>query len=308
MRMRRGGFQTRRIAVLMGGTSAERSISLKTGKAVLASLKRQGLTARGIDAQADLPQQLKRHRINFAFIALHGPGGEDGVVQGLLEWLKIPYTGSGILASALAMDKVASKRAFESAGLPTAAWRCISKADAMTRSPLRLPVAVKPPDQGSAIGISIVRSPREWSGALKTGFRYGPTVLVESFLKGPEITIGMLGDEALPIVEIVAQAGAFYDFKSKYAPGGSRHILPARISAAHARQSRQMAIKACQILGIRGAARVDLIVDHQLGPCLLEVNTIPGMTETSLLPEAARAAGYHFDALVRRIGELAHGV
>jgi len=296
----------KRIAVLLGGTSAERPISLKTGGAILASLKRQGFNARAIDAQKNLPEQLKRHRINFAFIALHGPGGEDGVVQGLLEWMKIPYTGSGVLASALAMDKVASKRALESAGFPSATWCVVSQSDAPSRCPLKLPVAVKPPDQGSAIGVSIVRSPAQWEKALQIAFRFGPTALVESFLDGPEITVGVLGDEVLPVIEIVAQAGEFYDFKSKYAPGGSRHILPARISSAHTKQAQQLALKACQILTIRGAARVDLIVDKRRGPCILEVNTIPGMTETSLLPEAARAAGYDFDALVRRIAQLSH--
>jgi len=295
-----------RIAVLLGGTSAERPISLKTGKAILSSLKRQGFNVIAIDAQKDLADQLKRRRINFAFIALHGPGGEDGVVQGLLEWMKIPYTGSGVLASAMAMDKVVSKQLFDAAKLPSAKWVCIPKSEVnrFSRPPLSLPLVVKPSNQGSAMGVSIVRKAFDWPKALKTGFRYGDTLLVESFLEGPEITVGVLGDQVLPIIEILAQAGDFYDFKSKYAPGGSRHILPARISAAHARLAEKYTRDACRVLGIRGAARVDLIVDKRRGPCLLEVNTIPGMTETSLLPEAARAAGLDFDALVRRIMEL----
>jgi len=305
----RSTLRNKKIAVLLGGTSAERCISINTGQAILASLKRQGFSAIAIDAQKDLAQQLKRKKINFAFIALHGPGGEDGVVQGLLEWMQIPYTGSGVLASALAMDKVASKRVFDSAKLPSAPWTVIAKSEAsrFQKPPMPLPLAVKPSNQGSALGVSIVRRPKDWAAALKTGFRYGDTLLVESFLDGPEITVGILGDQVLPIIEILAQAGEFYDFKSKYAPGGSRHIFPARISPAQAKRSLTLAREACQVLGVRGAARVDLILDKRRGPCLLEVNTIPGMTQTSLLPEAAKAAGLDFDALVKKIAELALG-
>jgi D-alanine-D-alanine ligase len=298
-------LRARRIGVLMGGTSAERAISLKTGRAITQSLQRQGFKVLAIDAAQPLPEALKKNKINFAYIALHGPGGEDGAVQGLLDWLKIPYTGSGVLASALAMDKVASKRLFAAEGLPTAPWVCVTKMVPGTIfGKLGMPVVVKPASQGSAVGISIVKSSREWTKALRAAFRYDNTVLVEKFLEGPEITIGILGREALPIIEILPQHDRpFYDFHAKYAPGGSRHILPARISASAARRSTELAHAACAVLGIRAVARVDLIIDRRRGPSLLEVNTIPGMTETSLLPEAARAAGMNFDALVLKIAE-----
>jgi D-alanine-D-alanine ligase len=303
-------FRSRRIGVLMGGTSAERSISLKTGKAIFDSLKRQGFKVVAMDAAKPLPESLKRNKINFAYIALHGPGGEDGAVQGLLEWMKIPYTGSGLLASAIAMDKVTTKRLFDAAKLPTAPWSSIEKRDvgAHRSAPVSFPVVVKPASQGSAVGISIVKKEKDWPAALKNAFRYDKTVLVEAFLQGPEITVGILGREALPIIEILPQHDRpFYDFHAKYAPGGSTHILPARISAAAARRSKELSLAACKVLGTRAVARVDLIIDRRRGPCLLEVNTVPGMTETSLLPEAARAAGIDFDALVLKIAEYSVG-
>ena len=314
----------RRIGVLLGGTSAEREISLKTGRAIYLSLKRQGLHATSIDAAIALPETLKKNKIDFAYIALHGTGGEDGRVQGLLEWLKIPYTGSGVLASALAMDKVASKRLFESAKLPTAAWYSLHKPRLLSSEEMRqvhpdscrggmecrlpLPVVVKPASQGSAVGISIVKRAKDWPQALMTAFRYDDYVLVEKFLKGTEITVGVLGNQVLPVIEILPQHHRpFYDFHAKYSRGGSRHILPARISSHAAARAKALALSACRILGTRGAARVDFIIDRRRGPCLLEVNTIPGMTETSLLPEAARAAGMDFDALVLKIAELSVG-
>jgi len=287
----------------MGGRSAERSISFLTGKAIFASLKRQGFTAVAIDAARPLPEALKKNKIDFAYLALHGTGGEDGCVQGLLEWLRIPYTGSGVFASAAAMDKKASKRLFDAAKLPTAPWYALDQPDGMG-SRLGYPVVVKPASQGSAVGVSIVKKANDWPAALKNAFRYDGTAIVERLLRGPEITIGILGRRALPIIEILPQHHRpFYDFHAKYAPGGSRHILPARISAAQARRATELAQAACQILGIRAVARVDFIVDRRRGPCLLEVNTIPGMTKTSLLPEAARAAGIDFDTLVLKIAE-----
>jgi D-alanine-D-alanine ligase len=300
-------FRRRRIGVLMGGTSAERSVSLKTGKAIFQSLRRQGFHAVAVDAARPLPEALKKNKIDFAYLALHGTGGEDGCVQGLLEWLKIPYTGSGILASALAMDKVASKRLFEAAGLPTAPWYALNTPDGKG-SRIGYPVVVKPVSQGSAVGVSIVKKAKDWPAALKNAFRYDRVVMVEKFLQGPEITVAVLGSQALPIIEILPQHHRpFYDFHAKYAPGGSRHILPARLPAAQARCATELALSACRALGTRAVARVDFIVDRRLGPCLLEVNTIPGMTETSLLPDAARAAGIDFDALVLKIAEYSVG-
>ena len=301
----------RRIGVILGGVSAERAISLQTGRAILRSLRRQGFHAVAVDAARPLARTLERLKINFAYLALHGPGGEDGAVQGLLQWLKIPYTGSGILASALAMDKVASKRLFDAGRLPSAPWFSLTREEAAAGAAraqrLGFPCVVKPSEQGSAIGISIVRSARQWPRAAREAFRFGSTLLVEKYLRGPELTIGVLGGRALPIIEIIPTAGPFYDFHAKYAPGGSRHIFPARIPAAAARKARALALSACRLLGVRAVARVDLIFDPKAGPCLLEVNTIPGMTPTSLLPEAAKAAGIDFDALVIRIAEYSHG-
>jgi D-alanine-D-alanine ligase len=302
-------LKKRTIGVLLGGQSAERAISLKTGRAIYQSLKHQGFSVVAIDAGADLPRQLKHSRINLAYIALHGPGGEDGVVQGLLEWMKIPYTGSGVLASAQAMDKAASKKLFEAAGLATAKWVTIkNRSPDVGRPPLQFPLVVKPASQGSAVGITVVKNAKQWPQALRTAFRYDTTALVETFLDGPEITVGVLGSQTLPIIEILPQHGRpFYDFHAKYAAGGSRHIFPARISEAQAVESARLSLAACAALGTRGAARVDLIIDKKSGPTLLEVNTIPGMTPTSLLPDAAAAAGISFDALVVRIIEASLG-
>ena len=304
-------LQSRRIGVIMGGRSGERAISLKTGRAIFQSLKRQGFKAVAIDAGKDLPVQLRRQKIQFAYLALHGPGGEDGTVQGLLESMGIPYTGSGVLASALAIDKIASKRLFQSAGLATPRWFEVKlpvPADIAARvRRLGFPVVVKPARQGSALGVSIVRHPKELAAALKKAFQLDANVLVEQFIKGPEITVGILGPHALPIIEIVPTGRSFYDFHAKYAPGGSRHLLPARISARAAQRARDLSLAACEALQTRAVARVDLIVGPKDSPTLLEVNTIPGMTETSLLPDAAAAAGISFDALVRQIMEYSVG-
>jgi D-alanine-D-alanine ligase len=320
-------FRGRRIGVLLGGDSAERAISLKTGKAIFSSLKRQGFRVVAIDAKKSLPEALKKHKIDFAYLALHGTGGEDGCVQGLLEWLKIPYTGSGVLASAAAMDKKTSKRLFDEAKLPTAPWYSMNKPRPLTReemtqppphcgghprggmgSRIGYPVVVKPASQGSAVGVSIVKKEKDWPSGLMNAFRYDDTVIVEAFLDGPEVTVGILGNQALPIIEILPQHDRpFYDYHAKYAPGGSRHILPARISTAETSKITELALAACRTLGTKAVARVDFIVDRKLGPCLLEVNTIPGMTETSLLPEAARAAGFDFNQLVLKIAENSVG-
>ena len=230
------------------------------------------------------------------------------------------FTGSGVLASALAMDKIASKRLFRTAGLSTAPWVDVplpprrpyppprsspTKVEEVYKniSKLGFPLVIKPASQGSAIGVSIVKSVREIPAALRKALRYGPPALAEKFLKGPEITVGIVGGQVLPIIEIVPVARAFYDFHAKYAPGGSRHLLPAHISPKATLQAKTLALAACRVLGIRAVARVDLFVDQRLGPCLLEVNTSPGMTETSLLPDAARAAGFSFDELVLKIME-----
>lgn len=317
-----------RVAVLMGGISKEREISLSTGRQVLAALDKSKYTPEALDPASLSPggttparsEELRpldiaawMHpdtRPDVAFIALHGKGGEDGTIQGLLELVGIPYTGSGVLASALAMDKVMSKRLFRAAGLPVpedivVGAGCLPDADELVGEvggKLGFPVVVKPSREGSTIGCTIVDTEHELWAAVQNALAYDHAVLVETFLKGVEITAGLLGNEdpeVLPLIEIVPRSG-FYDYEAKYAPGGSVHIIPARISEAARLAACDYARRAHQALGCRGMSRVDMIVVGDQ-PWLLEVNTIPGMTPTSLLPEAARAAGIEFPALLDRI-------
>jgi len=334
-----------RVAVLMGGRSSEREISLKSGDMVLRHLDRSRYDVIAFDTgvlqrlgetadrhelpapppTADLtalarlaPRAIERDSnqsgADVAFVALHGPGGEDGTIQGLLELLGIPYTGSGVLASALAMDKVVSKKLFRAEGIPTPRWRDYWKnncADAAViaaeaRSSLGLPLVIKPACEGSTIGISIARTEPELEPAIASAAAYGPHILAERFVEGVEITVGILGNrnpQVLPLVEIVP-AGGFYDYEAKYTPGATDEIVPARLGDRDAGRARELAVAAFEALGCRGIARVDMIVGPH-GPTVLEVNTIPGFTETSLVPRAAQAAGISFPALLDRIIELA---
>lgn len=297
----------KKIGVLYGGMSAEREISLSSGKAVLKALKDLKLNAIGIDAGKNLPEQLKKNKIDFAYIVLHGNFGEDGTVQGLLEIMGIPYTGCGVLASAIAMDKIYTKRILNSMKLPTPAWsmavkdsNSIKKEDGFAA--LKFPVVVKPATQGSAIGINIVNNKKELSSAFETAFKYDSKVIVEEYIKGTEITAGVLGNTALPVVEIVP-ANKFYDFDSKYKVGKSQHLIPPRLSAKTIKNIQELALKTFEALGCRAVARIDMIIDKNNKPWILEANTIPGMTETSLLPDEARAAGMSFNELVLKIIE-----
>lgn len=288
----------RRIAVLMGGQSAERRISLLSGRAVLKTLRELGLNATGVDLKRSQDLlRLARTRPEVAVICLHGPGGEDGKIQGALEWLGIPYTDSGVLASALAMDKYRSKQILEKTGLPTAPSFLVNDDLARLPASLKPPLVVKPNNQGSALGISIVKTQTKLARALVQARRYGSEVLVEKYLSGREISVGVLGCRALPVIEIVPKK-AFYDFEAKYAAGMSEHIIPARISAAARRTAQALALRAHRALGCRGATRVDLITGRSGRMSILEVNTIPGLTATSLLPEAARHAGVSFGQLI----------
>jgi len=298
----------RRIGVLMGGTSAEREVSLRSGRAIERALKAQGLEVEGIDVGPDVVERLRAGRVEVAFIALHGRGGEDGTIQGLLELSGIPYTGSGVLASALAMNKLYSKQLFEFHGLWTPPYR-VWKGDCKTpipvsKIPFGLPVVVKPLEEGSTIGVSIVREERELGPALEDAFHHGSSALIERYIPGKEITVGILGEEPLPPIEMVAASG-FYDYRAKYTPGMTEYLVPAPLMDASLRQVQEMATAAHRALGCAGFSRVDFRLDENGTPFVLEVNTVPGMTETSLLPKAAAAAGYDFQALTRRILELA---
>lgn len=298
-------LKKQRIGVLYGGRSSEREISLKTGAAVLEAFKELGCNAVCVDADTDLPFQLKKKKITFAFIALHGPWGEDGTVQGMLEIMGIQYAGCGVLSSALAMNKIYSKRIFDAMNLPTPPWSVLECTDTVNISRLakKLPVVVKPSTQGSAIGVSIVKQKKDLAPALKRAFGLDRQVLVEQYIAGTEITVGVLGDTVLPVIEIVPD-NEFYDFESKYQPGKSQHLIPPRLPGRVIRATQDLARRVFSAMNCRAMARIDMIVDKNDKPWILEVNTIPGMTETSLFPDAARAAGLSFTEMIVAIVEF----
>ncbi len=302
--MRQESFKKKKIGVMMGGLSREREISLRTGKAILKALLEKGYRALSIDVKEDIAERLIREQIDVAFIALHGRFGEDGTVQGMLELMRIPYTGSGVLASALALHKIMAKKLFVYEQIPTPAyevfcWKEIEKKPPKAIS-LPLPVVVKPAREGSTIGVSIVKREDELLPALKEAGRYDEQILVEEFVKGPEITVGILEDIPLPIIEIVPRSG-FYDYRSKYTKGETEYIIPARIPREKYLYAQEISLRAFRALGCSGCARVDLMTDEQGNPYVIDVNTMPGMTETSLLPKAAHYAGISFEELVERI-------
>jgi D-alanine-D-alanine ligase len=287
----------------MGGLSAEREVSLKTGGAVMEALRRRGYRPLAIDVGLDIARDLRRRRVDIAFVALHGRGGEDGSIQGLLESTNIPYTGSGVLASALAMDKKHSKMIFSALRLPTAPFTVLRDAVEGRKWPfpkLRPPVVIKPTREGSTIGISLVRKLRELPPALTEAFRYGDQVMVEKYIPGRELTVGVLGDRALPVVEVRAEGG-FYDYQAKYSSTTTRYLVPAPLNPRLGGRLRKMAVAAHQALDCRGATRVDFRLSPEGKPYILEVNTIPGMTPTSLLPKAALEEGLEFEDLVEWI-------
>lgn len=301
-----------RVAVLMGGKSAEREVSLNTGSQVSAALEAAGFEVRAIDTGASgFIAELEAATPDVVFICLHGRFGEDGTVQGLCELLGMPYVGSGVLASALAMDKVMSKHFYAQAGIASPKYLVVHRGEQIDFDGivayLGPKTVVKPANEGSAIGVTIVHEPAEMPAAVGEAFKYDRTVLVERFVSGVEITVGVLGNDhpiALPTLEIVP-TNEFYDYESKYLPGMSNHICPARISDDARVAAERMAVLAHQALGCRGMSRSDFIVTEEDGVLLLETNTIPGMTETSLLPDAAREAGIQFPDLCRHLVELA---
>jgi len=289
----------KKIGVLMGGLSAEREVSLKSGAAVLSALQARGFNAVGIDAGRDLAERLTAEAVEVAFIALHGRFGEDGSVQGLLEMMGIPYTGSGVLASALAMNKVYSKVVFRAAGLTIAPYQVLRPGEKLALS-FALPIVVKPSQEGSSVGVSIVRELGGIDAALAGAFRYDSEILVERFIDGREVQVGILDGQALGAIEIVPK-GEFYDYEAKYTPGMADHILPARLPAPVYADVLKAGELAYATLGCQSYSRVDFLVT-EAGECyILEVNTLPGMTDLSLLPEIARGAGIEFHQLIERI-------
>jgi D-alanine-D-alanine ligase len=296
-----------KVAVLFGGRSAEREVSLKSGAAVLASLLRSGVDAHAFDpAERDL-HELKTERFERVFIALHGRFGEDGTVQGALELMGIPYTGSGVLASALAMDKWRSKLVWQAAGLPIPAFTLLtadSDWDAVAAT-LGLPLFVKPANEGSSVGISKVKRVEDLPAAYLEAAKHDPLVLAESFIGGGEYTAAIVAGQALPVIRIVP-ANEFYDFEAKYLRDDTRYLCPAGLSAAQEQEMQRLAVQGFALLGGAGWGRVDFLCDEHGTAYLLEANTSPGMTDHSLVPMAARQVGMDFDALVLAILDSAH--
>ena len=292
-----------RVVVLYGGISAEREVSLSSGIQVIGALREAGFEVDAVDVGHDLGAVIAAltPKPDAVFNALHGRFGEDGAIQGVLDWLGIPYTHSGVRASALAMDKEAAKALFLSAGLPVAPGRLVSIADLEAADPLPLPYVVKPVNEGSSVGVSVVRGGDNRRAEIARGWTFGPAALVEEYIPGRELTVAVLNDRALAVTEIRAVAGAFYDYESKYADGGSRHIIPAPVHPDAYARAMEVAVAANRALGCRGATRCDFRYDDTAGEpgrlVLLEINTQPGLTATSLLPEQAAHCGISFPGL-----------
>ncbi len=309
--MSRQSFGT--IAVLMGGYSSEREISLRSGQAVADALSGEGHRVLPLDLTSDdtgrIIQQIQEIPIDVAFIALHGRLGEDGVIQGILEKLEIPYTGSGVKASQMAFNKILTQKALQAAGLPVPPNTCITdgrNVDFKTAwgQIKSTPLVVKAACEGSSIGVHIVRHPSEWEPAFKDALGYGPNIIVEQFIKGREFTAGIFDHEALPLVEICPKSN-FFSFTAKYQKGATQYVCPAEIPEALTRKIKELSLRAYETLGCEGFGRVDLRVDDKEQPFILEVNTIPGFTGTSLFPKAAAQAGYSFVQVCERLLDLA---
>ncbi|MDD4881079.1 MAG: D-alanine--D-alanine ligase [Gallionellaceae bacterium] len=296
-----------KVGVLLGGRSAEREVSLKSGGSVLAALRRQGVDAHPFDTAEHGLAELERAGFERVIISLHGRGGEDGTLQGALTLMGIPYTGSGVMASALGMDKWRSKLIWQAAGLPVPDYALLSADsdfDAVEKQ-LGLPLFVKPANEGSSVGVSKVRQHGGLRAAYAEAARHDPLVLAERYLSGGEFTVAILGDTALPAVKI-EPATDFYDYEAKYYRDDTRYLCPAGLTEALESEMRELAKQAFAVIGCRGWGRVDILLSEDGRPFLLEINTSPGMTDHSLVPMAARAAGLSFDELCLRILELAH--
>jgi D-alanine-D-alanine ligase len=298
-----------KVAVLMGGPSAEREISLKSGTMVLEALRRSGVDAHAFDPRDHGIEQLIAQRFDRAFIALHGRFGEDGTVQGALEYLGIPYTGSGVTASGLALDKWRTKLLWQAAGIPTPPYELLTRT-VLSDLPglvarLGLPLMVKPAREGSSIGMSKVISIEKLQAAYELAARYDEIVIAEQFIDGTELTAALLDDEALPLIRLETPR-VFYDYEAKYFAADTRYICPSGLPDDTEKHIQQVAQTGFTLLGCSGWGRVDVMLDRNGQPYLLEVNTIPGMTDHSLVPMAARARGMSFEDLVLRILESAH--
>jgi D-alanine-D-alanine ligase len=293
------------VAVLMGGWSSERAVSLRSGEACAKALEQEGFRVTCVDVDREVARRLSDLRPDVAFNALHGPFGEDGTIQGVLEILRIPYTHSGVLASALAMRKDMARAVMAAAGIPVAPGRLVARAEAAVRHVLEPPYVLKPLAEGSSYGVLIVKDGQEHppQELTRQDWRYGETLLAEKFVAGLELTCAVLGDRALDVIDIRATGGGWYDYDAKYARGGSIHVLPAKIKPNIYQLVQELALRAHTALGCRGVSRTDFRYDDRPEGAgelvVLEVNTQPGMTETSLAPELAAYAGLSFGGLVK---------
>ncbi|MFA5223721.1 MAG: D-alanine--D-alanine ligase [Candidatus Omnitrophota bacterium] len=302
-----------RVGVLMGGPSSERDISLKSGKAVLSALKESGVEAVGIDILTDNKEDnirlLNNSNLDCAFIALHGRFGEDGSIQEILEEADLPYTGSGVEASRLAMDKIGALKVFKAGKLYVPRSQFLEKGlydkGSKFKNELGLPVVVKPANHGSSIGLSIVDLEQEIPAAIELAFQFDRRIVIEQYISGRELTVGVLDEKPLPVIEIVPKH-KFFDFEAKYQAGLTDYIVPAVLEPEIAGKVQQAALRAHQLLGCFGCSRTDIILSRDNLPFVLETNTIPGMTSTSLLPKAARILGIDFNRLCLKLLELAY--
>ncbi|MBA2431300.1 MAG: D-alanine--D-alanine ligase [Chthoniobacterales bacterium] len=297
-------LQGKKVAVLRGGPGSEREVSLATGAGVIKALRSLG--AEVTDVEVKTPEFELPKEVEVAFIAIHGTFGEDGQVQQILEDRGVLYTGEGVEGSRTAFDKIASKEKFDAAGVTTPEWEVIAPGE---RPKMALPFVVKAPREGSTVGVYIVKQEAELDQALRDAAGYDQRILIEKFIPARELTVGVLGDQALPIIEIIAKEG-FYDFAEKYpflkpgTGGGAQHVCPAALSAERTWEIQELALRAFRALDLQVYGRVDVMLPAEGAPTVLEINTIPGMTETSLLPEAAAAAGISYPPLCARIIEL----
>lgn len=306
----------KKIVVVMGGPSTEAEVSRRSGKAILNALLEKGYQAEALELDPpNFPQQIKASGADFVFNALHGKYGEDGIIQGTLDMMGIPYTSSGVMAAAVTMDKVATKRFFMAEGIPTPRAHTYFRFEYSKRNLAQeiieefgVPVVVKASSQGSSIGVVIVEQPEKLEAALEEAFKYDHEILVEEFIKGRELTVAVWGNEehqeALPIIEITTVTGR-YDYETKYKAGASAHIIPAPLPAEVSKAVEDIAIRAFAVCGCVGMARVDFMLDELNEPYAIEINTVPGMTETSLVPDAGRAAGIQFPDLCAKILAMA---
>lgn len=306
----------KKIVVVMGGPSTEAEVSRRSGKAILNALLEKGYQAEALELDPpNFPQQIKASGADFVFNALHGKYGEDGIIQGTLDMMGIPYTSSGVMAAAVTMDKVATKRFFMAEGIPTPRAHTYFRFEYNKRNlaeeiieEFGVPVVVKASSQGSSIGVVIVEKPEELNAALEEAFKYDHEILVEKFIKGRELTVAIWGNEehqeALPIIEITTVTGR-YDYETKYKVGASSHIIPAPLPPEVSKAVEDIAIRAFAVCGCVGMARVDFMLDEMNEPYAIEINTVPGMTETSLVPDAGRAAGIQFPDLCAKILTMA---